>query len=1047
MQSRFHNFFLLRRPLLPLDTLSIFHQTVGNDPVAFQHEIKALLRQPEIKQAIFLASPELYASAMSLFLEPDQKRALKICQSVYKYLIRMSTRCTPFGMFAGSCLGETSTATQILFNQTDTRKIHTSLDVTVLEALASQIGNRNHIRNQLFFYPNNSLYTACGAIRYIESQNNEECRFSLVELEENPSLNQVLQKAVGGCTVEELVKVLDTEELSGQLALDLIEEMISSQLLVSELDLSATGENFIDILIGKLDRLADAPAELDDLKSLKSVLNSNLSVTDRCKQAENILLDLGISEDTGRPIRADVYFQPETCAINQQVIKTVQKDLSALSSLSEPHSNKMLDQFKKQFVERFQGQQVPLLEAMDQETGIGYGNEQLIGSDDFTLLEDMQLPQPAFTGNILVSSQLGLKMKLYEKALSKNQKQIEITPQDLAEIKVNNIPASDTSEGFYLLGSFLTDSQQSLDRQEFKFVCSAMGGPSSFNLMARFAKYDKVLEGQLIQCIAWEEFSDPDAVFAEINHLPGGRIGNVLMRPHLRKYEIPYLAPSSLANDCQIMPCDILVSINTKNEIILHSKRLGKRIRPRLTNAHNYTTGLPVYRFLCDVAQQQNSCLFNWDWDYLSDCQFLPRVQYQHLILSKATWNLDRSYFDSKNNSNSLAAQWSDICKQLEIPRFVQIVQGDHLLLVDAESEFSVRNLFDTWKSHNKIKLVEYLETPGKGLVKSNGKHYAHEVIIPFLSAVSKPDNLPCSYKTFDNSYKRDFLPGSEWLYFKIYCGAKAADNLLTAHIKPFCDQLLESNEIQKWFFVRYQDPEPHIRLRFHHGSDKHFWVKVKQKLALLLQPFLENKHVHRIIIDTYQRELERYPCLSYHLAESLFYADSTAVMSALQAVKTTDIQRWQLALRSIDLLFDDLQFDVGNKKKFCDHVQKQFFDQLQGNTTLTVQLNNKYRKNRELIEKTMGPAYDSLLQQIDTYFEPRSFLIREWLRRNRKIQKQDLYILASNLIHMHLNRLLISNHTLQEMIVYHFLKKYYDSINSRDKNFDANEKKILINF
>ncbi len=62
---------------------------------------------------------------------------------------------------------------------------------------------------------------------------------------------------------------------------------------------------------------------------------------------------------------------------------------------------------------------------------------------------------------------------------------------------------------------------------------------------------------------------------------------------------------------------------------------------------------------------------------------------------------------------------------------------------------------------------------------------------------------------------QRDFCLGSQWLYYKIYTGVKTADHILVKKLSTIIFSLEKEKKIQKWFFIRYRDPEEHIRLRF----------------------------------------------------------------------------------------------------------------------------------------------------------------------------------------------------------------------------------------
>src|SRR5205823_3985406 len=138
-----------------------------------------------------------------------------------------------------------------------------------------------------------------------------------------------------------------------------------------------------------------------------------------------------------------------------------------------------------------------------------------------------------------------------------------------------------------------------------------------------------------------EEALQPDAIFAEIVHLPESRLGNILARPVLRAHEIPFLGVSGATPECQIPVTDLRVSV-AAGEIVLRSARLGRRVIPRLTSAHNFQARQGTYRFLCALQGQGKANMLGWDWGPLRDAPQLPRVVFGRLVLSRALWRVGR---------------------------------------------------------------------------------------------------------------------------------------------------------------------------------------------------------------------------------------------------------------------------------------------------------------------------------------------------------------------------------------------------------------------
>ena len=68
--------------------------------------------------------------------------------------------------------------------------------------------------------------------------------------------------------------------------------------------------------------------------------------------------------------------------------------------------------------------------------------------------------------------------------------------------------------------------------------------------------------------------------------------------------------------------------------------------------------------------------------------------------------------------------------------------------------------------------------------------------------------------KVMPEGATRSFGPASEWLYVKLYTGPATADGVLRDVLAPVVAEA--GLPPGSWFFIRYGDPDWHVRLRFH---------------------------------------------------------------------------------------------------------------------------------------------------------------------------------------------------------------------------------------
>lgn len=117
---------------------------------------------------------------------------------------------------------------------------------------------------------------------------------------------------------------------------------------------------------------------------------------------------------------------------------------------------------------------------------------------------------------------------------------------------------------------------------------------------------------------------------------------------------------------------------------------------------------------------------------------------------------------------------------------------------------------------------------------------------------------------------RRNFYPGEEWVFYKVYCGTETANEVLIRCIQPLVQFLFEKKLIKKWFFIRYKDPDFHLRIRFHMQNVESVGIVLLEFHKRMLS-FIDSKHVWNIQLDTYKREFERYGRSNIEDAETFF--------------------------------------------------------------------------------------------------------------------------------------------------------------------------------
>jgi thiopeptide-type bacteriocin biosynthesis protein len=1050
-------FFVLRTPLLPFEDMAAWsegleavgsigdhrglQEAVERDRARLRDRLRALVARPEVREAIFVASPSLDETLDVWQKEPDSRQGRKLEPAVVSYVSRAAARATPFGLFAGCTTGTIDTQTRLHLQARERYQRHSRLDADYLWALAEALESDPQLRNIFVYEPNSSLYEAAGRLRLAEARLDDKGRsYHLVAVDKSPYLIAALERARGGAALEAVAEVLVNDEISQAEAEEYVAELADNQLLVTNARPLVTGDEPVHGLVANLSSHAETAqvgGRVDKARAaLEAIDAEGLGASpDRYRAVASVLGELPAQPDLSRLVQVDLVKPAQEATLGSRVVAELARGVRILHQLAHPQGPDGMWRFREAFSERYQTREIPLVEVLDEETGIGFERSHSPLAEASPLLAGLPFGGGDHETRQWIARDALLLGKLAQ-ALAEGATEIALEASDLEALaSQQHRPLPDA---FCVVATVAAESDQAIAQGAFRVLLQYVDGPPGALPLGRFCHADETLHKFVRAHLQAEEALRPERLFAEIVHLPDGRTGNILCRPVLRDYEIPYLGRSGAPADRQIPVTDLMVSVRD-NRIVLRSRRLEREVAPRLTTAHDYDwRNLGVYRFLCALQRQDVASELAWDWGPLRDAPFLPRVVSGRLVLSRARWNVTDAELRALGRTSG-ADQFATVQAwraERRLPRYLALADRDKQLVIDLDNVLSVAALAHQLRGRRQAMLVEMFPGPDALCVTGPEGRFVHELVVPFVQvAPPRPERGNAAPRGTRNLVRRRFPPGSEWLYAKLYTGAATADLVLNDLVGPLVRSSLAAGAADAWFFIRYADPDRHLRLRLH-GEPGRLHAEVLPSLKAAAAPLLEAGQLWRMQLDTYEREVERYGGdRGVELAEQVFAADSEAalaIMGPLSGDAGLDL-RWRLAMRGMDLLFDDLGLTLEEKRSVARRAREGFGREFDIDGNFRSRVSQRYRAERPRLEALLDPGQAppaplaaglEALRRRSLQLAPVTAELRRLARSGHL--SATLPGIATSYAHMHVNRLLRSAQRAQELVLYELLDRAY---------------------
>ncbi|CAM4395555.1 lantibiotic dehydratase [Nocardia ninae] len=1002
---------VVRAPLLPIEEYLALDATA--DWPAETAPGTLVPADPRVQRALAVAGGDLMRALERPVADARARR--RLAGKLQRYLIRMSSRPTPFGLFAGVGLAHWGERTDLAIADLPAT-VRTRPDMGWLLDLVYALEQRAEIRSRLGVFTNPAAFFQADRVFLSERTPIGDAAEPgrAMSLRATAPVRRALERARIPLPYSDLVDELTvalgatTEQVTR-----LLDQLCEQTLLLTDLRPPLTVADPARYVVRRLADIpaagADAAAVGDLLEQLEAwdQLDHDQAAAGYPKLVAQAQTVHAVPTPKG-PFQTDLGL-PLSGGLGSAVAAEAAHAAELMLRLTSwPTGLAHLDRYRDSFIERYGSErEVGLLELLDPEIGLGPP-----GQFDNTTADDSrrQLRQRTLTDLAL-------------DAIRDGRQVVELDAKTIGKLELQPIDTAKAPTSLDISLFVVAASPAAVDAGDFQVVVGPnMGAAAAGRVLGRFADLlGPEADAALRSSAAAEADCRPGRLSAEITYLPRpGRLANVAIRPLAREWELAFDTTPGAPAD-RVVPLSELVVGLHGNRFVVRWPRTGQEIVACAGHMLNAQLAPAVVRFLDEINRNGRAMPTTFDWGTAAGFSFLPRVQVGRVVLAPARWRVNAD--ELATDSAAFAVTFAAWRQRWEPPRHVFLAMADHRLLLDLDSPEQVEQirLEARRMPGGRLSLDEALPAPGQAWLPGPDGHYVSEIVVPVVldavEAAVEPVQLRAS-TIRPTITERLRPPGSDWLFAKLYHVPTFEEDLLADQLRTFCAHTMADGSADSWFFLRYADPDPHLRIRWHGDPDR-----LADRLAPALlrwgNSLVAKGFCRRMCLDTYDQEVERYGGpVGMAVAEEVFAADSVAVLDLLYLIDqlSVEVDRTLLGIYTVHDLVAALGLDAAEQVEFYR------LGVLDRRATSA-----EYRGRQPVLRSLLGdPQWLSTQPGGDAIAEVlarRRILVRECASRfdalaERGELSRSRLELARSFVHMHCNRLLGCGHPPEQQVL-----------------------------
>ncbi|WP_307847157.1 lantibiotic dehydratase [Micromonospora sp. D93] len=833
-----------------------------------------------VAEAVTLSSPVLTEKVSKLCAgeTASVRETRRTVHAVARYLQRLLGRPTPFGLLAGvapAVFGSTAPTRWGTTHQAIARAnagwltdviAHLERCPELVSRLPVVANNTLTVRdNRLIvpYQPRPGLNGEVGATE-VSLRHSAPVR-AAIEAARNPIRVEVLSSQLGGAF----------PQASAAVVVAMLNQLIAHHALITSLHAPSTEPDALGYLLRQLDEagagIGTSVADVvDALKEIHVGLHRhNTAQPGHAAAARRLVAlqmrSLAISEQ--EPLAVDLRLDASV-TLPDQVAREVERAALALTRLSaHPYGTAAWRAYHQRFYERYGiGSLVPVREVVDPDSGIGLPDgypgspapepRSPMSRRDEVLLSVAQRAALDGATEVVLDDALIQQLDL-------GPRRLRLPPHLEACVRVQAAHEKDLTRGKFTV--------------EVTSVSRAAGG-----LTGRFLSVLRPTDaGRFVASLADLPASDRATKPTQVSFPPLDPATAHVARAVRVLPTVISLAEHRWPSRSVLTIDDLAVGCDGRR-MYLAVPDSGHRIEAVGMHALNLRTHTPpLARFLIDLGRAQCAQVtaFNWGAAARAKLPFLPRVRYGRAILAPATWRLEAAELPDRHQP---WYAWDDAFDEWRarrrLPRLVHLVEADRRLPLDLDES-----------AHRVLLRTHLLTAPRAVLVEAptpedlgwcGGR--PHEVIVA-LHATEPPPWPPLPTPTPARVIGRDQgqTPAtSRILLAKLYGDIRRQDLLLAEHLPRL---LAGWDAPPDWWFLRFRDPEQHLRLRIA-LPDPSAFGPTAERVSAWADDLRRRGLLREVQYATSYPETGRWGSGSaMQAAEAVFIADSHAVLTQLR--------------------------------------------------------------------------------------------------------------------------------------------------------------------